>query len=112
MKAALNGGLNLSVLDGWWAEAFDGTNGWGIRSETGPDERAQDARDAAAFYDLLEREVVPLFHDRDEAGLPRRWLERVRSSLKSLAPAFNATRALGDYVDRVYRPAEGVPADR
>jgi starch phosphorylase len=112
MKAALNGGLNLSVLDGWWAEAFDGTNGWGIRSETGPDERAQDARDAAAFYDLLEREVVPLFHDRDEAGLPRRWLERVRSSLKSLAPVFNATRALGDYVDRVYRPAEGVPADR
>jgi glucan phosphorylase len=112
MKAALNGGLNLSVLDGWWAEAFDGPNGWGIRSATGLDERAQDARDAAAFYDLLEREVVPLFHDRGEAGLPRRWLERVRSSLKSLAPAFNATRALGDYVDRVYRPAEGFPADR
>jgi starch phosphorylase len=104
MKAALNGGLNLSVLDGWWDEAFDGSNGWGIRSEPGPDEDAQDRRDADALYGLLEREVVPLFHDRDEAGLPRGWLRRVRASLRSLGPAFNTARTLRDYADRIYRP--------
>jgi starch phosphorylase len=110
MKAALNGGLNLSVLDGWWAEACDGTNGWGIRSEPGPDDRAQDARDAAAFYDVLEREVVPLFHDRDAAGLPHRWLARIRASLRTLGPAFNSARTLGDYLERVYRPPGAGPA--
>ncbi len=104
MKAALNGGLNLSVLDGWWDEAFDGSNGWGIRSEPGPDEAAQDARDAEALYGLLEREVVPLYHDRDEVGLPRRWLQRVRASLRSLGPAFNTARALHDYETRIYLP--------
>ncbi len=103
MKVALNGGINLSVLDGWWEEAFDGTNGWGIQSRPGPDEASQDARDADALYGLLEREVVPLYHDRDEAGLPRRWLQRVRASLRSLGPAFNAARALRDYQSRVYR---------
>lgn len=105
MKAALNGGLNLSVLDGWWDEAFDGEDGWGIRSEPGPDEGTQDARDADALYGLLEREVVPLFHERDEAGLPRRWLERVRASLLRLGPAFNTARTLHDYVARIYGPA-------
>jgi starch phosphorylase len=104
MKAALNGGLNLSVLDGWWDEAFDGANGWGIRSEPGPDEAAQDGRDAEALYGLLEREVVPLFHDRDDAGLPRRWLQRVRASLRSLGPAFNTARTLHDYAARIYLP--------
>jgi starch phosphorylase len=103
MKAALNGGLNLSVLDGWWAEAFDGANGWGIHSEAALDPGAQDARDAEALYEILEREVVPLFHDRDEAGLPRGWLQRVRASLRTLAPMFNTTRALREYQERVYR---------
>ncbi len=104
MKAALNGGLNLSVLDGWWDEAFDGANGWAIRSQPGADEAAQDARDADALYGLLEREVVPLYYERDQAGLPRRWLQRVRDSLRSLGPAFNTTRTLLDYGSRVYRP--------
>lgn len=108
MKAALNGGLNLSVLDGWWDEAFDGANGWAIRSEPGPDEGAQDARDADALYGLLEREVVPLFHDRDESGLPRRWLRLVRSSLRSLAPAFSTARTLHEYATRIY-PRPGGP---
>ncbi|HEU4382646.1 MAG TPA: alpha-glucan family phosphorylase [Anaeromyxobacteraceae bacterium] len=104
MKAALNGGLNLSVRDGWWAEAYDGANGWCIPSQPGPDEASQDARDADALYGLLEREVVPLYYDRDQGGLPRRWLERVRASLRSLGPAFNTARALGDYQGRIYRP--------
>jgi len=104
MKAALNGGLNLSVLDGWWAEAYDGTNGWAIDGEVDPDEAAQDARHAAALYDLLEHEVLPLFYDRDEHGIPRGWVERMRASLRTLGPRFVATRMVGDYVRTVYRP--------
>jgi glycogen phosphorylase len=102
MKAALNGNLNLSVLDGWWCEGFDGENGWAIRSEPGPDDAAQDARDADAFYGILEREVVPEFYDRDAEGLPRRWLRRVRRALRTIGPAFNTARMLGDYEARVY----------
>jgi starch phosphorylase len=104
MKAMLNGGLHLSVLDGWWAEAFDGKNGWGIHSESGPDEAAQDARDADALYGLIEREVVPLYYDRDERGLPRGWIQRIRASMRSLAPRFNSGRMLEDYLARVYAP--------
>jgi starch phosphorylase len=102
MKAALNGVLNLSVLDGWWSEAFDGANGWAIRSEPGLDEATQDERDADALYGILEREVVPLFHQRDAAGLPRPWLRRVRASLRSLGPVFNTARTLRDYAVHVY----------
>ena len=104
MKAMLNGGLNLGVLDGWWHEGFQGTNGWAIRSESGPDEAAQDARDADALYGLLEREVVPLFHERDARGIPVGWIQRVKTSMRSLAPVFNTARTLNDYLVRVYRP--------
>ena len=105
MKAAMNGGLDLSVLDGWWSEGFVGTNGWAIRSDAAGDERAQDARDAAALYDLLEREVVPLFYERDADGIPHRWVQRVKASLRTIGPRFNTARALGEYVGRVYAPA-------
>jgi starch phosphorylase len=103
MKAGLNGGLNLSVLDGWWAEAYDGTNGWAIEGDAGLDPEAQDDIDGKALYDLIEREVVPLFYDRDEAGIPRGWVQRVKASLKTIGPRFCATRMLGEYVDRIYR---------
>lgn len=102
MKSALNGGLNLSVLDGWWAEAFDGTNGWGIPGDVDPDHGAQDARDAATFYDLVEREVVPLFHDRDSDGVPRGWVARVKASLRTVSPRFGATRMMEDYLRAAY----------
>jgi starch phosphorylase len=102
MKAALNGGLNLSVLDGWWLEACDWSNGWGIESNAEQDPAAQDAQDAAALYDILEREVVPLFYHRDESGIPRGWLARVRSSLKCVGLGFTASRMLNDYVRSVY----------
>jgi glycogen phosphorylase len=104
MKAVINGGLNLSVLDGWWAEAYDGTNGWALSGEIHPDPWAQDARDAAALYDLLEQQVVPAFYDRIADGLPRSWLARMRASIRTLAPAFCAGRMLDDYLDRVYAP--------
>jgi starch phosphorylase len=102
MKAAMNGGLNLSVLDGWWCEGFDGIDGWAIRSEPSLDEPIQDERDADALYRILEREVVPEFYERDAAGLPRAWLRRVRDSLKVVGPMFNTARTLRDYVVQVY----------
>jgi glycogen phosphorylase len=104
MKAAINGGLNLSVLDGWWAEAYDGTNGWALPGDVQPDAWTQDARDASTMYRLFEQEVVPTFYDRDDEGLPRAWLARVRASLRTLAPAFGAGRMLRDYAERVYGP--------
>src|SRR5450755_4075553 len=86
MKAVINGGLNLSTLDGWWAEAYDGTNGWALPGEVDPDHAAQDARDAAALFDLLEQQVLPAFYDRDADGLPHSWLARIRASIRTLAP--------------------------
>lgn len=101
MKVALNGGLHLSVLDGWWSEAYDGSNGWAIDGTSGGDASAQDAAHAAAFYDCLEHDVIPLFHSR-EGGLPLGWLGMIRRSLRSIAPRFCATRMLADYVERIY----------
>ena len=104
MKAALNGSLNLSVLDGFWAEAYEeGQNGWAIASEGVPDEATQDARDAATLYGLLEHEVVPAFYDRDERGIPSAWIRRMRASLRTMATKFTTRRMLRDYVERVYR---------
>ncbi len=111
MKAVINGGLNLSTLDGWWAEAYDQTNGWALSGEVDPDSSAQDARDAAALFDLLEQEVLPAFYDRDPDGLPRSWLDRIRASMRTLAPAFCAGRMLDDYLERIYAPTDPAPAD-
>jgi len=98
MKATFNGALQLSVLDGWWAEAYNGANGWAIPGEEGDDEA-----DAERFYDLLEHEVVPLFYDRDAAGVPNGWCEKVKQALVTCGPTFTATRMLRDYASRVYR---------
>jgi glycogen phosphorylase len=102
MKSAMNGGLNLGILDGWWCEGYDGANGWAIRSDTMLDAPLQDARDADALYGLLEREVVPLFYERDAGGVPRGWVRRVKASLRSLGPAFNTARTMRDYLVQVY----------
>jgi starch phosphorylase len=102
MKAALNGVLNLSVLDGWWAEAFDGSNGWAIEGEVDLDGAAQDQRHADALFDRLEADVVPLFHDRDAAGVPRGWLRMVRATLRTNGPRFSASRMVREYADRIY----------
>jgi starch phosphorylase len=101
MKVALNGGLNLSVLDGWWAEAYQPSVGWAIRSPDA-DPAAQDAHDAAALLDLLELEVVPLFYQREGGGLPAQWLRRVKSALAYLIPRFSARRMLVDYTRSMY----------
>ena len=102
MKAALNGCLQLSVLDGWWAEGYDGENGWALSGEEDPDHGAQDARHAAELYDRLEHDIVPLFYERD-GGVPRAWLQKVRRSMRTLIPRFSATRMIAEYEDRIYR---------
>ena len=106
MKSALNGGLNLSIRDGWWDEWYDGSNGWAIPSAEGiddPDRR--DDIEAAALYDLIETEVAPRFYDQDARGLPVRWIEMVRHTLKSLGPKVLASRMLRDYTLQLYYPA-------
>ena len=92
MKAVINGGLNLSVLDGWWAEAYDGANGWALPGDVDPDHAAQDERDAAALYGLLEQEVAPLFYDRDADGIPA-LLARARPRVDAHARAGVLRRA-------------------
>ncbi len=101
MKVALNGGLNLSILDGWWAEAFDGENGWGIDSPEA-EHAVQDDRDAAAVVDLIEHAVRPLFYERDADGVPVRWLARTKHALRTLVPRFTAERMLREYVEEMY----------
>ena len=105
-KAAMNGILNLSILDGWWPEGFDGSNGWAIGGARSfdDDERA-DAEDADALYAILEREVVPLYYRRDGDGVPHDWLTRVKEAVATVAPRFNAQRMVKDYVTRYYQPA-------
>ena len=103
MKVALNGGFNLSVLDGWWAEAFDGENGWGFASPDG-DPHEQDDHDAARVLDLIEGEVLPLFYDRSADGIPERWVQKVKHAMRTLIPAFTAERMLREYVETMYIP--------
>lgn len=105
MKAAANGALNLSVGDGWWLEGYDGTNGWRIGDEEPVEDVAVlDALHAADLYHLLEDEVVPSFFDRDAAGLPQSWLERVRRSLGTVPAVFDTHRMVSEYRDLAYRP--------
>ena len=103
MKSAFNGGMQVSVLDGWWAEAYDGSNGWAIGGETSDDPAAQDAEDAATLHRVLGDEVLPAFYERDENGLPRAWITRMRASLRTLGPRFNASRMLSEYLNGPYR---------
>ena len=110
MKATFNGALQLSVLDGWWAEAFDGSNGWALPLQKETDPKRSDALDAEAFYDLLEEEVIPLFYDRDDDGIPHGWCRLVKAALQTCAPRFTATRMLNEYVERMYRSHVGLGA--
>lgn len=106
MKSALNGGLNLSIRDGWWDEWYDGENGWEIPTADGlADEGRRDDLEAAALYDLLENSVTPRFYDRDDKGVPNRWVEMVRHTLQSLGPKVLASRMVRDYTEKYYAPA-------
>ena len=108
MKAVLNGGLNCSILDGWWAEAYNGRNGFAIGNGTQHvDEGITDERDADKLFDVLRDEVVPLFYDRDADGLPHHWIESMIDSIATLTARFSAHRMVQDYVKHCYLPAAG-----
>ncbi len=104
-KAALNGALNVSVLDGWWPEAHDGRSGWAIDAGSqAADEGAQDHADADALYRVLEQEVIPAYYARDATGLSRRWIAMMKHAISTVAPAFSAHRMVRDYLERAYLP--------
>ena len=106
MKAALNGVPHLSIRDGWWAEGSTGSNEWTIDGGlANTHEEAVDAADAEALYRLLETEVVPAFYDRDQHGIPRRWIATVKQSIRSVAPRFSARRMVKEYAARMYATA-------
>jgi starch phosphorylase len=107
-KAALNGTLNFSILDGWWAEAYDGSNGFAIGiGQTHAIPSIQDERDHQALTETLTNEVVPLYYNRDQFGLPREWIARQKNGLRTLGWRFNADRMVMDYVQHRYLPAAG-----
>jgi starch phosphorylase len=106
MKPPLHGGLNCSILDGWWPEGYNGRNGWAIGdARERATRREQDSCDAAALYELLEREIVPLFYRRDRRGLPRGWILRMIESLRTIPQRFNSHRMVAEYFERFYRLA-------
>ena len=108
MKAAMNGALNLSIADGWWPEGYDGENGWviGSKSTAAPEgaaeESVQDRDDVLALYHLLEEEVVPLYYQRDDAGLPREWIRRMKEAMFTITPKFSSDRMMRDYCESAY----------
>jgi glycogen phosphorylase len=107
-KAILNGVLNVSILDGWWAEAYDGSNGFAIgRGEIHADPEVQDARDSLALFATLENEVLPLYYGRDAEGLPQGWIERIQRAIHTLAWRYNADRMVMDYTQEGYLPSSG-----
>ncbi|HPA46154.1 MAG TPA: alpha-glucan family phosphorylase [bacterium] len=106
MKAAVNGALNMSIPDGWWPEAFDGTNGWSIgQGEDYADRNYQDQIESQAIYDMLEKEIVPMFYDRGPDKIPREWLKAMKSNLRTICPMFNTNRMLKEYMERSYLPS-------
>ncbi|MBE0642934.1 MAG: alpha-glucan family phosphorylase [Bacteroidetes bacterium] len=103
MKIVIHGGLNFSIQDGWWREGYNGKNGWSIGDDANlADQDQQDANDAAFLLAILENEVIPEFYDRDEFGIPRKWIQRIRNSMETLIPQFNTDRMVSDYVNMYY----------
>ena len=106
MKAALNGVLNCSILDGWWNECYDGTNGWAVASaDDDPDQARRDQREATSLFGLLEREIVPLFYDRDSNGIPLQWIDKMKQNWRTLGPFVTAARMVRQYTSQLYEPA-------
>jgi starch phosphorylase len=108
MKAAMNGALNCSILDGWWCEGYADDTGFAIGGESvDADEATQDARDAEALFDVLERQVIPVYYDRNGDGVPVRWVAMMKSSIGKLGGRFNTNRMVAEYTERYYLPAHG-----
>lgn len=106
MKVALNGGLNFSILDGWWREAYNGRNGWAIGEDKEPDvPEVQDEADALSLYSTLENEIIPLYYDLNDDWIPMDWIEHMKNSLRTITPQFSTRRMVKEYVERLYVPA-------
>jgi starch phosphorylase len=106
MKAAFNGVPHLSVLDGWWVEGWNRRNGWAIGENVRTtDPEQEDAEDAESIYQILEKQVVPLYYDRDRRNIPHGWLRVSKETIASILPFFSTRRMLKDYIDRMYLPA-------
>jgi starch phosphorylase len=106
MKAALNGVINFSILDGWWREAYNGTNGWAIGDDADPNSASQDEADAESLYDTLENQIIPLYYgDRGSEDIPHKWVTRIKDSLRTITPQFSTQRMLKEYLERLYLPA-------
>jgi starch phosphorylase len=113
MKVLVNGGLNLSELDGWWAEAYTPQVGWALGDgEEHGDDPAWDAAEAKALYDLLEKEVIPDFYEREDNGVATKWVTRMRNSMSLLTPRFSANRAVREYTNKCYLPAAAAYHER
>lgn len=108
MKVALNGGLNLSVLDGWWPEGYDGTNGFAIRGSRNEDNDIRDARDREEVFRALEEEIIPLYYKQDPEGVPRDWVCRMKQAMCTLGWRFSSDRMVMDYTNHCYKPAAGI----
>jgi starch phosphorylase len=105
MKAGCHGCLNFSILDGWWREGYDGTNGFAIGEDSHADSvEAQDRADSANLYKVLTQEVIPLFYQRDAQGIPRQWIQRIRRAMVTLVPQFTTTRMVREYTEKYYLP--------
>ncbi len=105
MKAAINGALNFSVLDGWWREAYNGYNGWAIGDDLASDTESQDENDIKSLYATLENEIIPLYYDRDENNLPAKWLKMMKNSMRTISLQFSMHRMVKEYVENLYVPA-------
>jgi len=102
-KVAINGGLNLSILDGWWLEGYDGTNGFAIGNGNDVSEVTKiDALDAESLYGTLESKVVPVFYNRDDGGIPRQWIAMMKRAIQTLAPQYNSDRMVEEYARKIY----------
>ncbi len=107
MKAALNGALNFSVLDGWWREAYNGDNGWAIGPDADLDSNVQDEADAESLYTTLEKEIIPLYYaNRDANDVPVKWIQRMKESMRTITPQFSTRRMLKEYVEKLYLPGK------
>jgi glycogen phosphorylase len=112
MKAAQNGVPNISVLDGWWDEGYEGDNGWAIGGrDQNPDEGAQDWSDAQDLYRLLEEELVPAYYERDADGVPTRWVDTMRRAMATSLWDFSTARMLQQYTEQLYLPAAGIDVE-
>ena len=101
-KAAMNGVLNFSILDGWWIEGFNGKNGFAISELSDTNDETVDAADAESLYATLEDQIIPSYYSRDAFGLPRLWISKMRNAIKTLTPAFSSDRMVRDYLEKIY----------